>query len=223
MYLNPGRRRGTGVADAPARQMPAGLHEGPRQDYLRRHEREATDAIRGSSQEKEAFFSRLLQRTADSRSLRLAWDYLASGDGQAPGIDRLRFHDLEDHEIWSLIRTLRESILAGTYRPAPDRRVSIPKASGKGTRTLSIPGIIDRLVQRAIVHTVQPYLDGILSVDAHDCSFDQQQIPGIDTDNHAGQNSTLYLLTMDRRAFWRASAMFFQVSSRKACSVLAFW
>jgi retron-type reverse transcriptase len=55
------------------------------------------------------------------------------------------------------------AILAGTYRPAPDRRVSIPKASGKGTRTLSIPGIIDRLVQRAIVQTVQPYLDGLLT------------------------------------------------------------
>jgi RNA-directed DNA polymerase len=143
--------------------MSAGLHEGPRQNYLRRHEREATDAIRGSSQDKKDFLGRLLRRTADTRNLRLAWDYLASGDGQAPGIDGLRFHDLEDYEVWGLIRTLRKAILAGTYRPAPDRHVSIPKASGRGTRTLSIPGIIDRLVQRAIVQTVQPYLDGILS------------------------------------------------------------
>jgi hypothetical protein len=28
MYRSPGRRRGNGVADAHARQMPAGLHEG---------------------------------------------------------------------------------------------------------------------------------------------------------------------------------------------------
>jgi retron-type reverse transcriptase len=157
--------------------MPAGLHEGPRQDYLRRHEREATEAIRGSSQEKKNFLGRLLQRTADTRNLRLAWDYLASGDGQAPGLDRLRFHDLEEYEVWTLIRTLRKALLAGTYRPAPDRRVSIPKASGKGTRTLSIPGIIDRLVQRAIVQTVQPYLDGLLT----DRCLGYR--PGIDTNN----------------------------------------
>ena len=55
--------------------------------------------------------------------------------------------------------TLRKTILDTTYRPGRDRRVPIPKASGHGTRTLLIQSIIDRLVQRAIVQTVQPYLD----------------------------------------------------------------
>jgi group II intron reverse transcriptase/maturase len=101
----------------------------------------------------------LLRRTADPRFLRLAWDRLAAGDGQAPGLDGLRFSDLESHEVWRLVRTLSKAILDDTYRPGPDREVRIPKASGTGTRTLSIPSVIDRVVQRAVVQTVQPFLD----------------------------------------------------------------
>lgn len=33
---------------------------------------------------KKTFIDKLLQRTADTRNFRLAWDYLADGDGQAP-------------------------------------------------------------------------------------------------------------------------------------------
>src|SRR6185437_7410420 len=44
---------------------------------------------------------------------------------------------------------LRHSILEGSYRPSPVRKVEIPKASG-GTRTLGIPTVVDRLLGQAI-------------------------------------------------------------------------
>jgi retron-type reverse transcriptase len=160
MTFNPCRRRGRhGVAGARARQKPADLHEGSREDFLRRHELEAATAARGDSMAKLDFVAKLSPRTADSRNLRVAWDHLASGDGQAPGIDGLRFDELEDAEIWNLTRVLHEAILTDRYRTDEDRIITIPKASGRGFRMLTIPTIIDRVVQRAIVQTTQPYLD----------------------------------------------------------------
>src|SRR5215472_6892747 len=44
-----------------------------------------------------------------------------------------------------------------------DRKKKVPKTSGNGYRTLTIPSIVDRLVQRAIVQTIQPYLDVFLT------------------------------------------------------------
>ena len=159
MYYNPRRRGGIGVAGTRARQAPVESHQGTPADFLRRHERDATAAVHGDAATRSTFLATLLSRTADTRNLRGAWDYLASKGGQAPGPDGLHYEDLDDREIWTLLRTLRKTILATTYHPGRDRRVLIPKASGQGTRTLLLQSIVDRLVQRAMVQTVQPYLD----------------------------------------------------------------
>jgi RNA-directed DNA polymerase len=162
MSFDPCRRRGNGVAGACARQGPADPHRGTRRDFLRRHEAEAVAAARGTATAKKAFAAKLLPRAADSRNLRTAWGYLAAEGGQAPGPDGLRFDELEDHEVWRLVRSISKAILDDTYRPGPDRKVPIPKAGGTGTRVLSIPSVIDRLVQRAVVQVLQPYLDRFL-------------------------------------------------------------
>jgi RNA-directed DNA polymerase len=162
MSFDPCRRRGNGVAGARARQGPADPHRGTCRDFLRRHEAEAIEAARGTAEAKMAFAPRLLPRAADSRNLRTAWDYLAAEGGQAPGPDGLRFDELEDHEVWRLVRALGAALKEDTYRPGPDRKVPIPKAGGTGTRVLSIPSVIDRLVQRAVVQVLQPYLDCFL-------------------------------------------------------------
>jgi retron-type reverse transcriptase len=122
---------------------------------------EAAAAARGTARTRRDFVARLLPRTADTRNLRLAWDHLAAEGGQAPGLDGLRFDQLEEYEVWRLVRTLGVALKDDTYRPGPDRKVAIPKG-GTGTRTLSIPSVVDRLVQRAVVQVLQPYLDRFL-------------------------------------------------------------
>jgi retron-type reverse transcriptase len=161
MSFDPARRRGVGVAGARARQGPADSHRGACRAFLGRHEREAIEAARGTAKTRRDFVAKLLPRAADSRNLRLAWNHLAAEGGQAPGLDGLRF-DLEEHEAWQLVRTLGEAIMGDVYRPGEDRKVAIPKSSGTGTRTLSIPSVIDRLVQRAVVQVVQPFVDPLL-------------------------------------------------------------
>jgi RNA-directed DNA polymerase len=163
MYYRPRRRGDHGVVGAHVRQQPADSHRGSYRDHLRRHELEAADAARGNKAAKQGFAGKLLPQTADTRNLRLAWDWIANNGGQAPGADGLRFDDLDEADVWPFLRALGKSILQGTYRTAPDRKKKIPKASGNGYRTLTIPSIVDRLVQRAIVQIIQPYLDVFLN------------------------------------------------------------
>jgi retron-type reverse transcriptase len=162
MYSRPRRRGANGVAGARARQQSADAHTGSYQDFLRRHEQEAVSAARGDNDAKQTFANKLLLRTADSRNLRLAWNWLAHNGGQAPGADRLRFENLDEPDVWPFLRKLGKSIREETYRTSRDRKKKIQKASGKGYRTLTISSIVDRVVQRAIVQTIQPYLDVFL-------------------------------------------------------------
>jgi hypothetical protein len=140
MYFSPCRRRGTrGVAGARDRRGSADAHSGSFRTVLRRHEQEARAAARGDRPTRQAFVDRLLRRTADNRILRLSYDLLAADGGQAPGLDGLRYTDLEDHEVWQLVRALSRAIRNGTYRAGPDRRLEIPKASGRGPGRCSSP------------------------------------------------------------------------------------
>jgi RNA-directed DNA polymerase len=84
----------------------------------------------------------------------------------APGVDGMTVEQLGAHlmEHWPRIR---EELLSGTYQPQPVRKVDIPKPDGKGTRTLGIPTVLDRLVQQALLQGLQPIFDPTFS----DASF----------------------------------------------------
>lgn len=75
----------------------------------------------------------------------------------APGVDGMTVAELrpwlKDH--WPEIRARLD---AGTYRPAPVRRVSIPKPEG-GERELGVPTVLDRLIQQAIAQALTPVFD----------------------------------------------------------------
>jgi RNA-directed DNA polymerase len=83
----------------------------------------------------------------------------------AAGIDGMRTDELRRwlHVHWPEVRARLD---AGTYRPQPVKRVTIPKPAG-GTRLLGVPTVLDRLIQQALLQVLTPVLDPHF----HDHSF----------------------------------------------------
>ena len=99
--------------------------------------------------------------------LAAAWRRVKANAGAA-GVDGVTIEDLaadaQMEAAW--LATLREELHRKTYRPAPVRRVQIPKASG-GFRKLGIPTVKDRVVQMAVYLVLMP----IFEADFHPRSF----------------------------------------------------
>jgi RNA-directed DNA polymerase len=102
----------------------------------------------------------LMQEVVSHRNIERAAKRVKSNDG-APGIDGMTVDGLPGwlRERWPEVR---EQLLAGTYEPAPVRRVMIPKYGG-GERMLGIPTVADRLIQQAILQVLQPLVDPTFS------------------------------------------------------------
>lgn len=67
----------------------------------------------------------------------------------AAGVDGITTEEIKGvmQKQWPKIK---QDILEGRYRPAPVRRVGIPKPDGKGIRQLGIPTVLDRIIQQAL-------------------------------------------------------------------------
>ena len=79
----------------------------------------------------------------------------------APGIDGITVEELPGYlrKNWP---KHREELLQGTYRPKPALRKEIPKPDG-GKRNLSIPCVLDRLIQQAVLQVLQERWDPTFS------------------------------------------------------------
>ena len=89
-----------------------------------------------------------------------AFRKVASNKGSG-GIDGMEYEELMPyyHRYW---KEIRESLLDGSYKPSPVRRVEIPKDNGK-TRKLGIPTLVDRGVQQAIATVLSWIYEPIFS------------------------------------------------------------
>jgi group II intron reverse transcriptase/maturase len=65
-----------------------------------------------------------------------------------------------------LLPCLRRELLAGTYQPGDIRRVWIAKPGG-GQRGLGIPNVVDRWVQQAVLHVLQPLFEPTFHASSH--------------------------------------------------------
>ncbi|TAH44592.1 MAG: group II intron reverse transcriptase/maturase [Betaproteobacteria bacterium] len=123
----------------------------------------------------------LLAQALAKANMEAAWKRVKSNRGSA-GVDGLSIAETAD-----FLRThwprIRESLLDGSYRPLPVRRVHIPKPDG-GVRELGIPTVTDRLIQQALLQVLQPRIDPTFSEHsygfrpgrrAHDAVLDAQR------------------------------------------------
>lgn len=160
MYEGLGRRGGRNhTAGVHAREIPVDAHEGDHWAFLRRHECAAREAARAPRRERADFARCLLGRTADLRNLKCAIDFLDAEPDKAPGPNGRRLDDLDRRERLSLAQAISQAFRDGTYTPGAVRLTEIPKGSGTGTRTIAIANVEDRLAQRTLTQSLQPFLD----------------------------------------------------------------
>jgi RNA-directed DNA polymerase len=99
----------------------------------------------------------LMAQILDSENMQRAWKRVKSNQG-APGIDGVTLEDFPAfaREHWA---SIRQSLLEGSYQPAPVRQVMIPKRNGSGERRLGVPCVLDRVIQQAILQVLTPIFD----------------------------------------------------------------
>ena len=110
-------------------------------------------------------FHALFDRICRDDVLREAWERVCENRGAA-GVDRITLVAVEDYGVDRMLRELRHDLRQGRYRPAPARRVEIPKPQG-GTRPLGIPTVRDRVAQAAAKIVLEP----IFEADFLSCSY----------------------------------------------------
>ena len=99
---------------------------------------------------------KLIERILDKDNVRIALEKVIANKGAA-GIDGMKVEELRGYmnANWP---SIKQSILERSYRPAPVRRVEIPKPNG-GVRKLGIPTAVDRTLQQSIVQILLPIFE----------------------------------------------------------------
>jgi len=98
----------------------------------------------------------MIEEILEPENLAAAWKRVKANKG-APGIDGMTVEDFPAfaREHWPRIAI---AIREGKYRPAPVRRVWIPKPDGS-KRPLGIPTVLDRVIQQAIAQVLGPLFE----------------------------------------------------------------
>ncbi len=135
---------------------------GPAGSNAQRLQRSLWAAAKQSSERR---FHALYDRIYRGDVLMEAWKRVRANKGAA-GVDKQTLADVEAYGVQRMLVELHRDLRAGSYRPAPARRVDIPKPQG-GVRPLGIPTVRDRVVQAATKLVVEP----IFEADFVDSSF----------------------------------------------------
>jgi RNA-directed DNA polymerase len=106
----------------------------------------------------------LMEAVVAADNMRRALKRVRANKGSS-GVDGMTVDELADYlkVAWPQVR---QSLLDGTYRPQPVKRVEIPK-SGVGTRQLGVPTVLDRLIQQAVLQVLSPLYEPTFSADSY--------------------------------------------------------
>jgi RNA-directed DNA polymerase len=114
---------------------------------------------RSAKQQPNCRFHALYDKVARGDILWWAWDEVRANRG-APGVDGVTIAQVEASGVASFLQELAAALKAGTYRPAPLRRVHIPKPGQPGkTRPLGIPCVRDRVAMTAAKLVLEPVFE----------------------------------------------------------------
>jgi RNA-directed DNA polymerase len=153
-----GKRKGmagTARSNHPDGHKPIDLHRlPPVGDDVRELQRKLWAAAKQSPERR---FHALYDRIFRGDVLEEAWRRVRANRGAA-GVDRVTLAEVEAYGVQRLLAELQQALRDGSYRPAPARRVDIPKPAG-GVCPLGIPTVRDRVVQAAAKIVLEPIFE----------------------------------------------------------------
>jgi len=106
----------------------------------------------------------MLEQILSPTNMNRAYKKVKSNKGSG-GVDKMEVESLKDYLVVHKDELI-QSILGGTYRPNPVRRVEIPKENGK-MRMLGVPTVIDRVIQQAITQILSPIYEKQFSTNSY--------------------------------------------------------
>ena len=106
----------------------------------------------------------LLETILERDNLNAAYKRVKQNNG-SPGIDKMKVESLLPF-LRQQGESFKQSILEGTYKPQPVKRVEISKPDG-GVRLLGIPTVTDRMIQQAISQILTPIFEKEFSMHSY--------------------------------------------------------
>ena len=106
----------------------------------------------------------MMEQVLARENMLRAWQRVKSNAG-SPGIDGMSVEAFPafSRKHWPRIHS---ALMEGTYRPAPVRRVFIPKPDG-AQRPLGVPTVLDRVIQQALAQVLTPLFESGFSVHSY--------------------------------------------------------
>jgi RNA-directed DNA polymerase len=99
----------------------------------------------------------LIDKAYSQRTLEAAFSQVAANKGAA-GVDHVTV-TMFSNRLEANLKNLSEGLRSGDYRPQQIRRHYIPKPGSKEKRPLGIPTVRDRVVQTAVLMTLEPIFE----------------------------------------------------------------
>ena len=141
----------------------------------------------------------ILEQVSDHENLKTAYDRVRSNKG-SPGIDGMTVEDFLD---WGrkYLPAIMDRIRTGFYKPAPVRRVWIPKPNGE-KRPLGIPTVLDRVIQQAISQIMNPIFDVDFSDRSYGFRYGKRAIDAVGQVSKYTQKGYKWAVDCDLKSFF---------------------
>ena len=117
--------------------------------------------IAGEPSERPMFGQTTMEEICERSNLRLALKRVMQNQG-APGVDGMTVEALPEYLKANWLG-IKAQLMNGSYAPKPVKPVAIPKPNGSGFRQLSIPTVLDRMIQQAVLQVLQAKWDSTFS------------------------------------------------------------
>lgn len=141
----------------------------------------------------------LLERILCPENLQAAW-LRVKANGGAAGVDGMTIAQFPAFAR-QYGQEIRARLFAGTYHPAPVRRVFIPKPNGD-LRPLGIPTVLDRVIQQAIAQMLTPLFDPHFSTHSYGFRHGKRAHQAVRSVQAAAQAGYGYAVDCDLKSFF---------------------